>query len=290
MKPLRHILAATDFSEDGGRAVARACQLARTHAARLSLLHVINASTLSAMGAVFRTTPDIAQRVETEAERALDEAAAPAQQSGCSVSVQVRVGGVIEELLAAAQACDLLVVGAHGLNPMRDAIIGTTAERLLGQCTRPLLVVRGEGQRPYRGLVVAVDFSMHSAASLALAARIVPGAEMHVVHAYDVPFEGKLWLAGVGEERKEAHRAEIRDQALRDMSALVGPRVTGQPAPRLVVERGEAPPVILDTAQRTGAECIVIGRQGRSKLEAFFLGSVTRHVLAGAACDVLVVP
>jgi hypothetical protein len=43
-------------------------------------------------------------------------------------------------------------------------------------------------------------------------------------------------------------------------------------------------------AHRLGADLIVAGKQGRSTLGSFLLGSVSSRVLSEATCDMLIVP
>jgi nucleotide-binding universal stress UspA family protein len=57
-----------------------------------------------------------------------------------------------------------------------------------------------------------------------------------------------------------------------------------------IVERADAARLILQREQVLGADLIVIGKRKRPAVEALLLGSTTRHVLADAGCDVLVVP
>jgi len=56
------------------------------------------------------------------------------------------------------------------------------------------------------------------------------------------------------------------------------------------VERGDARSLITARAADHGCTLIVMGKQGRSWLSEFILGSVTRLTLERSACDVLVVP
>jgi nucleotide-binding universal stress UspA family protein len=53
----------------------------------------------------------------------------------------------VEGLLAAAEACDapMIVVGHHGEGPLHGALIGATANKLLHQSERPILVVPADG-------------------------------------------------------------------------------------------------------------------------------------------------
>ena len=57
-----------------------------------------------------------------------------------------------------------------------------------------------------------------------------------------------------------------------------------------MVERGDAARLVIERERALGADLIVIEKRARSSVEALLLGSVTRHILADAGCDVLVLP
>ncbi|MDA1107364.1 MAG: universal stress protein [Proteobacteria bacterium] len=56
-----------------------------------------------------------------------------------------------------------------------------------------------------------------------------------------------------------------------------------------IVEHGYPSAGILGKAEQIEADLIVMGRHGQSGWEAALLGSVTKHVIYEAGCDVLVV-
>src|SRR3546814_15708547 len=56
----------------------------------------------------------------------------------------------------------------------------------------PALVVRCRATGPYERVVVATDLSDCSRAALLSAARLFPGSDLTVVHAFHVPYEA--WL------------------------------------------------------------------------------------------------
>lgn len=53
----------------------------------------------------------------------------------------------VDGLIAAADECDapIIVVGHHGEGPLHGALIGATANKLLHQSERPILVVPADG-------------------------------------------------------------------------------------------------------------------------------------------------
>lgn len=285
------VVAATDFSDCAGHATHRAALLAAQIGAALTLLHVVNRSFLASLQDLFGSTARAERTLTADAERVLDEQAAAlsARRGADSVATprtQVALGSVHGELLAACSDATLLVLGAHGENPLRDLLFGSTAERVLRLATCPILVVRREPRGPYRQALLPVDCSPASSLSVELVERFAPGAAITFVHAYDVPFEGKLRFAGVTEDAVRAHRERARLDAVASLAALRHP----DSGPRLpsIVERDHPVRLILEAEKSRNADLIVIGRQGQSMLEEILLGSVARRVLADAQCDVLV--
>jgi len=292
MTPFRRVLCATDFSEFAGGAARRAATLAAALGAELRLMHVVGESQLRALRELFPTSVEAEARLLDDARRLLEEEATRLRDATGIAAVQtiLRSGQPGDEILAASEEADLLVLGAHGQNPLRDMIIGSTAERMLRKAVRPILVSRADPQAPYRRVLVPVDFSEHSGNAMRAAATLAPDADLTALHVFELPFEGKLWLAGVPNDEVLRFRSQARAQALRrvmDLSAGLGEQ--GERF-RPQVEQGPAARSILEAADALEADLIVMGRRGRSLAESFFIGSVTRHVLSDAGCDVMVTP
>lgn len=290
MKTLTSILAATDFSEHARAAAERAALLAREQGATLRLLHAISSSSLDDLRNVMRGSAAVEHSLLEEARASLhDTAAMLTQTTGVTATEEVVTGQVIATIRTAAEEADLLVLGAQGTNPLRDLLLGTTAERLLRTCRRPALVVKRAPKRPYGRVLVPVDFSSYSAPALAVAALVAPHAHISVLHAFRVPFEARLHIAGATDDTIRRYCDEQRQEAAQHIDRLMTECLPHVPQRTCLIERGDPSPVILAQAQAQTADLIVLGKQGQSRAEELFLGSVTRHVLAGSPCDVLVV-
>lgn len=274
------LLVATDFSPDAANAARRAALLASALGLRgAHLLHVAPSLPLAA---------DLELRASRAIERLLGEQVDALQrETGVAFAPQIASGHVVDAILASARPDDLIVVGAHGMHPLRDFAIGSTALRLLRKSARPVLVVKRPPAGPYREVLVPVDFSADSGAALELGARLAPGAALNVVHAFEVEIEGKLRLAGAPDEDIFRYRQAARERSRAEIDKLLAPHR----AERLVtpiVEHGYAPEVIAAAERRTAADLVAIGKHGTSRLEDLLLGSMTEHALAHSACDVLV--
>jgi len=86
---------------------------------------------------------------------------------------------------------------------------------------------------------------------------------------------------------KEAAVETTRRRAHRWLQAEVSN--AGEVTPSVVVEQGNAATVVLEAAQREGADLIVTGSAGIGALGQFLLGSTTKSLVAHARTPVLVV-
>lgn len=292
MTAIANILAVTDLSAPARHAAVRAARLAAEADARLGIAHVVNLGALAALrGLLAASADEVTGRLLDEARAELERLAAElGQRHGVEAELHLAVGGVVAEIAAHADSCDadLLVMGARGAGFLNELLVGSTTERVLRKLSRPLLVVRQIAHEPYRRVLVPVDFSERSVAALKLARAVAPQADIILLHAFEVPFEGKLRLAGVDEDALHGLRVTAKREAIAALNTLVATAGLDDASVRRVVLHGEPSSLILEQEQEQDCDLIVMGKHGQSMLEDMLLGSVTRHVLTRAAADVLV--
>jgi nucleotide-binding universal stress UspA family protein len=142
--------------------------------------------------------------------------------------------------------------------------------------------------RPIRTLLVALDFSDHSAAALDTAISLAQAlaGELHVVHAFDLripvvpPYEVAIPEPYIEQSRSsaEAMLAEAAASA-REAGVTVHTHLAeGSPASS-----------IAHAAEQVGADLIVMGTRGHTGLKHLVLGSVADRTLRLAHCSVLTV-
>lgn len=292
MHRLQHILAATDLSAPARHAVARAFRVAVETGARLELMHVTSQSAMDNLRQLLgMEAAPVEARILERTRAALAQLAADlGQLHGVGADIYPAVGNVLSAITDHADARDsgLLVVGAHGEGYLGRLLLGTTAERLLRRSLRPLLLVRQMAHEPYRRVLVPVDFSPWSLSALELAQAVAPQAELVLLHAFEAPFESKLEFAGVDERIVSQYRTMARQDALNRLQGLLETARLDPDAVRLSVRHGDAPRVILTEESELDCDLIILGKHGQGAMEELLLGSVTKHVLSEAACDVLV--
>jgi len=291
MSFIKAITVATDFSDEAQHTTRRTALLAAEHAAQLTLLHVLSRSSLDSLREFFGQEVSVEEDLQKAAQQALALAAADsASFSGYTPETALRIGRVVDEILAVGAGTDLLALGAYGRSPLRDALIGTNAERVLSRSETPLLVVRRAVTGPYRHVIVPMDFSDNSLQALDMALAFAPQANITIVHAYEVPYESTLQLAGMPDIQLNGYRLHAQRRAQARISELIEARPEHRDRILRVVEHGDPAPLILAQTERLEADLIVIGKRGQSTVEQFLLGSVTRHTITDALADVLVVP
>lgn len=288
---MKHIMIATDLSSPARRAADRAAQLAHAAGARLQLVHALDAGTAARLQQLLGV--DLAFEA-TLVDHTRDELKALAAELAALHQVDVEPtlmqGAVVGEISREAERtpADLVVIGARGADFMRRLVFGSTAERLLRKTARPMLVVKQLAHEPYRRVLVALDFSAWSKPLIALAQRVAPRAHLVLLSAYDIPYLGRMRAAGATDAKLGVYLDRARDAAEQQMQALAAAAGLAPTdwTPCLV----HADPSLAIGQQEVEQACdlIVVGKHGRNVMEDLLLGSVTSHVLAESACDVLV--
>lgn len=295
MKPLARILAATDLSAPARHAVARAFQIAASGGGELYILHAMELDVLDIslqemlVGEVGSVK---AALVNDASERLRQLAGDPANHQGVVASTRVVEGNPLVAIAAEADALDahLIVLGARGESFLRHALIGSTAARLLRKSARhPVLVVKQPPHEAYRSVLVAIDFSPVSIEAIRKVRQLAPQADMTLLHAFELPYEGKLAFAGVDEQIVRQYvttGGETRRKRLHDLATAVGLTSADYSAR---VMHGDPSQQVIAMEQEVDADLIVVGKHGTHVAEELLLGSVTKHVLAESQCDVLVI-
>lgn len=291
------LLVATDFSEPAQRAAQRGARLARELGCPLHLLHVTQHSLMDDMRAWLDNSSQWQERLAGQTALALNEAAAALQRDSTwntghplTVHTHALEGATVDTIWARAEALDagLVVIGRRGSAPLHHLVMGTTAERLLRKAPRPLLVVQNDTLQSYQRVLLPLDFSPWSAEAIALTRRLAPQAHLVLLHSFSIPFEEKLRFAGVDDATLDHYRERARRDARDHLEALVDRHSLQPDEFTLCLTEGDAPLHIVTVARERACDLIVIGKHGRQAAEELLLGSVTRHVLAEAECDVLV--
>lgn len=279
------ILAATDFSTRSQRALRRAGLLARNVAAELTLVHVVDDDQPSA----------IVGLESREAQRYLAvQIASIAELKGLQCDSAVVTGNPFNGILNAAEAraVDLIVMGAHRKQLLRDVFVGTTIERVIRTGPFPVLMVNAEVEHSYKKVMAAVDMSEPSARAISTAkeAGLIGDASLSLVHGFDAFAKGKMSNAGIGKDELARYVATERLQVGRELVAFLEANDFGVDNWSLSIREGGPVEAIMEAINEVAPDLLVIGTHGRSGVLKVLLGSVTESVLRSVDVDVFAVP
>lgn len=290
MQPIKHIVAATDFSGTANLAVLRAAQLARDLNATLHLVHVVHPLDLyagSELSFDFQMHYQQAQQqhIKTELETLTIQLR---EQFAITVLHVTRIGRAYNEIVSYANSvhAGLIVAGAQGEHSILAKLLGSTALRLIKTAHCPVLIVKSTlNTASYRHVLAAVDFSAGSAEVPALATMIAPQAQIEALLIFDSNQEAHMYKAGMDEALLTQYREKALTKAKHQLEDLISQQ--SKYNINSVIRAGYPPEAICAYANESKADLIVIGKHNRNQIEQWLLGSVTKAVVYSADCDVL---
>lgn len=282
---MKRIMFATDFSERSDRALRRAVILARSHDAVLEIVHVVDDD----------RPRRIVDHEVNDARQLLSELARSLKDlDGVSCSTQIvqddPFAGIIKAVAKAAP--DLLVIGPHRRQILRDAFVGTTAERTIRAASCPVLMVNGPPVGPWRHMLQTTDLSETAEMALKrfIGLGLGVGAQSSVLTVFDAPALRLAMSDRMGKEGQEDYLNDLRAQARQSLAAFIA-RLGIEQAEKVVrPDETTVANEILKAAEELKADLIVVANQGKGAVARMVLGSVAQQVLKDAKCDVLTIP
>jgi len=164
---IKKILYATDLSESARHAFAYAVSLANAYGAAITILHVLfnvpNVDSIASFYIGLEEWQKIKQRTLDDARQALigkkrenvaiqeiltrfSETASAQIESPATITdeIIIKKGNPEDHILQQAEerGCDVIVMGSHGHGAIAEAVIGSTARKVLRRSQKPVLVVR----------------------------------------------------------------------------------------------------------------------------------------------------
>ncbi len=293
---LDHILCPVDFSKNSELALDYAGALARSHDAKLTILHVL--FDVAADG--YPYIPESIypnEETRTRAAEELQTFAASVLGSDPPATLELGEGQVVDVVVAKADelGVDMIVVGTEGRRGVSRLLLGSVTERLLRQAHRPVLSVSpsaalaSEKRLVFDNILCPVDFSPESLEAYRYSLALLgEGATVTLFHAVEMVADAALGDA-VGFD-VVALRQQHREDALKKLHDAVPEGASSRTRVEVeMVSSTNAYREILARAKGDEHDLIVMGVGARSTADLFFFGSTANHVVRQATCPVLTV-
>ena len=274
---------ATDLSPPSRTALAAAVALARRTGATVDLFCAVPA-----------TIVDEERKLLTRVRDGLEKLQARTRDQGVETQCEVVVTRDVPQSVAShALAVDaaLVAVGPSGVTGWKKFVLGSVTDRLLRLGPSMLLVARGKVAGPPTNILVALDMTSGSTRALraAIALAKACSARLTALHVVAPPGAALMAAGDVYLPETWTLEAERVAEAQRAFVEWIEkfPKDGVDVVARVV--QGAAAETVVDEAKAGGADLVVVGSQGKSAVQEFFVGSVARNVATHAQASVLVV-
>jgi len=279
---------AVDGSDNSYEAVHIMKYLAR--AEQLTLLHALDVS----RPAYPEMLPEVAeeiyktleQSVKEDGERLLKRVESLLPLHAGPTTKQLRIGSPAKTILSMAeeQKADLIVMGARGLGPIKERLLGSVSHQILTLAPCSTLIVNGP-VKAVKQILLPLEGPSDAEAAVRFL-RLKPFHEAVELTLMTVlPWTEPPWPSGAASEAAATEMLEKQSEYIESMAERL--RAIGYQAHGVAVV-GIPATMILQQATTLRSDLILTGTRGRQGITRFMLGSVSHAVLHKTPCPILV--
>jgi nucleotide-binding universal stress UspA family protein len=280
-------LLAVDGSDNSYEAVRALKYFAR--AEQLTLLHVLNVS--KSVQPMMATRGDMEeftareQSMRKDGERLLEQVQSLLPMHAGPSTKHLRIGSPADVIVSMAgeQKTDLIVMGARGLSPLKEWLLGSVSHRILTLAPCATLIVHGP-VKAMKQILLPLQGSYDAEAAIRFL-QLKPFHEavevtlLTVLPSTDQPSPAGSAAAASAAEMLEKQTDYIKGVAER--LRAIGYQTHG------VAVAGTPAAMILQEATTRRSDLILMGTRGRQGITRLMLGSVSHEVLHKMPCPVL---
>lgn len=280
---LKSILVASDLSSRSKPAVQRGVQLAEGSGAALCVLHVVEDDLLE---------DRMRHEIRSAEDYLTDQVAGFGKPPACDVAVATGHAFHVIGEEARVREADLIVMGAHRRQFLRDVFVGTTIERVTRTAGRPVLMANSKTGERWRKVFIATDMSDTSghAARKARELGLLDHADVTFVHGYAPITRQMMTHAGIPAERVHQEAEREFQSTRRELGKFIQGLDLGDLSYSARIIEGVGADAIAGLVEQAKPDLLVIGTRGLSGLKRLFLGSVAQELMGSLEIDVLAVP
>jgi nucleotide-binding universal stress UspA family protein len=282
-----NILLAVDGSDNSYEAVHVMKYMAK--AEQLTLLHVLDVP----RPAYPEMLPEVAEEIyktleqtmKEDGERLLKRIESLLPLHAGPTTKQLRIGSPAKTILTMAeeQKADLIVMGARGLGPIKERLLGSVSHRILTLAPCATLIVNGP-VKPVKQILLPLEGPSDADAAVRFL-RLKPFHEAVELTLMTVlPWTEPPWPSGAAAEAAATEMLEKQTEYIESMAERL--RAIGYQAHGVAVV-GTPATMILQQAATLRSDLILMGTRGRQGITRFVLGSTSHAVLHKTTCPVM---
>jgi nucleotide-binding universal stress UspA family protein len=205
-----------------------------------------------------------------------------------SIKIQGRKVGIARDILQEANSGEYraVIVGRTGVSNAKGIVLGSVANKLIGNLTdMPLIVVGGKPNT--KKFLIAFDGSKGSMKCVAVAGAMLNKTDSeimicHVIRSLGIEQQSlsEIPMSDLETEWTETNIKKIKpamEEAIRKLiSAGIDPSKITE---KILTDKSSRAGSIIAEAKEGGYGTIVLGRRGLSATQEYFIGRVSRKIL-----------
>ena len=263
---MKKIIVPVDFSEHSEYALKAAAKLAKKNNSEVLALHMLEMSDFMLTGA--GEEPQKVIYFLKLAEKRFETFLKKDYLNGIKVTPIVKHFKVFSEVndVAKKNNADLIVMGSHGVSGAKEFFVGSNTERVVRNADIPVLVIKNDiTEVNFEIVVFACNFSEDNIESYLKASKMFSAmnAKMYLTH---VNLPNDRFKSSIEIEKEVVN---FFTKAERNLDKMADVHYVSD----YTVEDG-----IINSANKLGADLIVVPTHGRKGLAHFFQGSIGEDV------------
>lgn len=231
---------------------------------------------------------EIKAQLRQEGEAILDEARKHLPADFSHVHRVHQIGHPVDVIVETARSArsNLIMVGARGLGPVKELILGSVSHRILMHAPCSTMIIKAPLTQ-LRKILLPIEGREDAEAALQFLA-LQPFRSPVEVEVFAVWPQPQLsWPTTVGQS--DLLEIQAIEEARERMKSITDRLTQMNIGNQAHVGIGNPAYAILEQAKASQSDLIMMGTHGRGGLSRFLMGSVSHSVLHQAPCPVLIV-
>ncbi|WP_345976991.1 universal stress protein [Sulfurimonas sp. HSL3-7] len=277
---LNNIVAAIDTSVMADEVLKRAILLAKKENAQITVLHSID---IPLFDKPFGNVDDEANIKGKIAEK-MD---ALNSEAKVDYFVTITRGNPSDEIVYEANRLqsDLIIIGAHGRQSIRDTFFGSTAHNVTQKSHLPVLIVKTPAKDDYKNILALTDLSEASKKNIRFAQELFEDATINVSYAYQQMSELSVDFYNLESER-ELYKEQLRAQVEEDVEAFQ--KSLSLDNTEVIEGFDPVSEMLLETAKKQKCDLVLLGAHGIKVSDTVLYGSTASYLMKTVPSDVLI--
>ena len=277
---LNNILAAVDSSVVADEVLKRAIFLAKKENAQITVLHSID---IPLFDKPFGNVDD-EEKIKNKIVQKMDALNGEAK---VDYFVTVTRGNPSDKIVYEANRLqsDLIIIGAHGRQSIKDTFFGSTAHNVTQKSHLPVLIVKTPAEHDYKEILALTDLSEASQKNIRFAQELFEDATINVSYAYQQMSDMSVDFYNLESER-ELYREELRKQVEQDVEAFQ--KSLSLDNTEVIEGFDSVREMLLETAKKQKCDLVLLGAHGIKVSDTVLYGSTASFLMKAVPSDVLI--